>query len=173
MKFKVEQAIEILQKTPGVLEALLGNLSDDWTKSSKDPNNWAPFDILGHLIHGEKTDWIDRAKIILEQGENRTFVPFDRFAQFKDSENKNLGQLLDEFAVLRAGNLEILRGFDLTADQLKLKGIHPNLGVVTLGELLATWVVHDLGHTKQITTVLAGKYKGEVGAWTEFLSILK
>ena len=132
-----------------------------------------PFDIVGHLIHGEETDWIPRARIILEHGDKQTFVPFDRFAQFENSKGKSLTQLLDEFAKLRAENLDTLRSWSLTDAQLDLEGMHPELGRVTLRQLLATWVVHDLNHVRQIVTAMAKRYEGEVGVWKEYLSILK
>jgi hypothetical protein len=172
MKFQIEQAVEILRQTPGALNSLLGNLSDDWTEK-EDSENWNPFDIVGHFIHGEETDWIPRAEMILAQGENRTFPPFDRFAQFEKSEGKSLSQLLETFAGLRKENLEKLQQMSLTDEQLKLKGIHPELGEVNLEQLLSTWVVHDLTHIRQIVIVLAKKYSENVGVWKEYLSILQ
>jgi len=172
MKFQIEQAVEILRQTPEALYSLLGNLSDDWTEK-EDSENWNPFDIVGHFIHGEETDWIPRAEMILAQGENRTFPPFDRFAQFEKSEGKSLSQLLETFAGLRKENLEKLQQMSLTDEQLKLKGIHPELGEVNLEQLLSTWVVHDLTHIRQIVIVLAKKYSENVGVWKEYLSILQ
>ena len=177
MQFTVERAIELLSATPATLRSLLGNLSRDWTSiegsnSSGQNGQWGPFDVVGHLIHGEETDWIPRARMLLEQGENRTFVPFDRFAQFERSEGKTLDQLLDEFVNLRAGNLATLRSWSLSEEQLDLRGLHPELGEVSLRELLATWVVHDLNHVRQIVTAMARKYEGEVGPWKAYLSIL-
>jgi hypothetical protein len=172
MKFQIEQAVEILRRTPEVLNALLGNLSDDWTKT-EDAENWSPFDVVGHLIHGEETDWIPRAEIILAQGENPAFTPFDRFAQFEKSKGKTLRELIETFADLRRKNLETLKSWNLNGEHLKLKGIHPELGEVNLQQLLATWVVHDLTHIRQISTALAKKYSENVGAWREYLSILK
>ncbi|MBA3694595.1 MAG: DinB family protein [Acidobacteria bacterium] len=172
MKFQIEQAVEILRQTPEALNSLLGNLSDDWTEK-EDSENWNPFDIVGHFIHGEETDWIPRAEMILAQGENRTFPPFDRFAQFEKSEGKSLSQLLETFAGLRKENLEKLQQMSLTDEQLKLKGIHPELGEVNLEQLLSTWVVHDLTHIRQIVIVLAKKYSENVGVWKEYLSILQ
>ena len=134
---------------------------------------WNPYDVVGHLIHGEETDWIPRARIILAQGDNRTFVPFDRFAQFEKSKGRSLAQLLDEFAKLRVENIETLRSWNLTDAELDLEAIHPELGPVTLRQLLATWVVHDLNHIRQIVTAMAGKYASEVGVWREYLSILQ
>jgi hypothetical protein len=173
MKFQVEQAVEILSNTPETLKSLLGNLSEDWTLSSENPEDWSPFDVVGHLIHGEETDWIPRAEIILKRGENRTFEPFDRFAQFEKSKGKNLCELLETFSELRRKNLGILKSWNLSREQLTLKGMHPELGEVNLEQLLATWVVHDLTHMRQIVTVLAKKYDGAVGVWKEYLSILK
>jgi len=173
MKFQIEKAIEILSQTPTVVKSLLGNLSDDWIKNTSNSKNWSPFDIIGHLIHGEETDWIPRVEIIVAQGENLTFEPFDRFAQFEKSKNKTLNELIETFAVSRTKNLGILREMNLTEEKLKLKGTHPELGEVTLEQLLATWVVHDLNHLKQLVTVLAYKYAENVGVWKEYLSILQ
>src|SRR5687767_11893207 len=178
MNFDIARSIEVLTATPATLRALLGGLSEDWTGSDSTPKQgggdpWNPYDVIGHLIHGEETDWIPRARIILEQGENRTFVPFDRFAQFEKSKGQSLAQLLDEFAKLRAENIDTLRSWNLTAEHLDLEGMHPELGSVTLRQLLATWVVHDLNHIRQVVTAMAGKYAIEVGVWKEYLSILK
>jgi len=173
MKFQIEKAVEILRQTPLTVKSLLGNLSEDWTGNDENSEDWSPFDVVGHLIHGEETDWIPRAEIILAQGENPAFVPFDRFAQFDKSKGKTLSELLETFAVLRKENLEKLRRLNITPEQLKLKGIHPELGEVNLEQLLATWVVHDLTHIRQIVTVLAKKYSENVGVWKEYLSILK
>ena len=173
MKFQIEKAVEILSQTPGTVKSLLGNLSDNWTANAPDSDNWSPFDIVGHLIHGEETDWIPRAEIILAQGENLTFEPFDRFAQFEKSKGKTLNELLECFAASRTKNLGILREMNLTEEKLKLKGIHPELGEVTLKQLLATWVVHDLSHIKQLVTVLADRYAENVGVWKQYLSILQ
>lgn len=173
MKFHLEKAVEILAQTPEAVKVLLGSLSDDWVKNEANSENWSPFDIVGHLVHGEETDWIPRAEIILAQGANPAFEPFDRFAQFEKSKDKTLSELIDTFAALRARNLETLRAMNLTAEKLNLKGIHPELGEVTLGQLIATWAVHDLTHIKQIVTVLANKYAGNVGAWKQYLSILQ
>jgi hypothetical protein len=172
MKFQLEQAVEILSQTPETVKSLLGNLSEDWIEK-EDAENWSPFDVVGHLIHGEETDWIPRAGIILAQGENPSFEPFDRFAQFAKSEGKNLDELIETFADLRRKSLETLQSWNLTEEHLKLKGIHPELGEVNLEQLLSTWVVHDLTHIRQIVTVLAKKYSENVGVWREYLSILK
>src|SRR3954451_4602652 len=144
MNFDLTQTIELLSATPPTLRALLGGLHDNWTTGASSQESWAPFDVLGHLIHGEETDWIPRAKIILDQGEDLTFVPFDRFDQFEASKGKTLNDLLDEFALLRRRNLQTLRSWEITKAQLDLSGVHPELGPVTLRQLLATWPVHDL-----------------------------
>lgn len=173
MKFQIEQAIEILSRTPETVKSLLGNLSDEWTASENDKENWSPFDIVGHYIHAEETDWILRAEIILKQGANPTFEPFDRFAQFENSKEKTLGELLETFAKKRQESLGTLKSWHLTDEQLQLEGNHPELGKVNLEQLISTWVVHDLTHIRQIVTVLAKKYAENVGVWKEYLSILK
>ena len=172
MKFDIERACEVLEQTPRTLAAMLDGLSDDWTASTGKQDDWSPFDVVGHLIHGEKTDWIPRAEVILAQGVNRTFVPFDRFAQFADSQGKTLDQLLESFKDLRAASLEKLRSWNLSDDSLKLRGVHPELGEVSLEQLLATWVVHDLNHVAQVSRGLASRYAGNVGPWKQYLSIL-
>ncbi len=172
MKFDKERAIEILERTPAIVRALVGDLSDEWTSGGSE-TDWAAFDIVGHLVHGELTDWIPRAQIILEQGEDRTFVPFDRLAQFELSEGKSIDELLDQFARERRRSLDTLRSWNLKDEQLALKGMHPELGEVTLSQLIATWVVHDLTHIRQIATSMAKKCTDEVGPWKQYLSILK
>lgn len=173
MKFEINQAIEILENTPFVLKSLLANLSEDWTKSEHNKNDWSAFDIVGHYIHAEETDWIPRAEIILRQSENRTFEPFDRYAQFELSKDKTLSDLLEVFAEKRTESLDTLKSWNLTEEQLNLKGIHPELGEVTLENLLSTWLVHDLTHIRQSVANLAKKYTENVGVWKEYLSILK
>lgn len=172
MEFNLDNAVEILRQTPYSLSRMLTDLSPEWTASSGDRDSWAPYDVIGHLIHGEETDWIPRAEIILAQGANRTFVPFDRLAQFERSKGKSLNDLLTEFAYLRNSNIEKLIRWQLTPEQLALTGTHPELGEVTLSQLLATWVVHDLNHIRQIVTFLAKRYADDVGVWKEYLSIL-
>jgi hypothetical protein len=174
MDFDIDRSIEVLSATPRALFSMLEPLSRDWEYNpTGDPETWSPFDVIGHLIHGEETDWIPRAGIILGQGNDPTFTPFDRFAQFENSKGKSIRELLDEFAKLREQNLDTLRSWDLTEDKLDLEGNHPELGRVTLRQLLATWVVHDLTHIRQIVTVMAKRYEGEVGPWKDYLSILK
>lgn len=173
MKFQIEQAIEILSQTPATIKSLLGNLSDEWIFAEENRDDWNAFDVVGHLIHADETDWIPRAEVILSQGENPTFEPFDRYGQFEKSKGKTLPELLEEFAEIRKQCIENLLAINLTDDKLGLKGIHPELGEVTLENLLATWVVHDLTHIRQIATSLAKKYSENVGVWKEYLSILK
>ena len=172
MEYSVSKALEILENTPKVLDALLNNLSHEWICNNEGESTWSPFDILGHLIHGEKTDWMERTHIILSGSGNKTFEPFDRFAQFKASKEKTLLQLLKEFEHLRMENLQRLKAFRLKDHQLDLKGIHPEFGQVTLRQLLATWVTHDLGHIAQIVRVMAKQYKDEVGPWQAYIPIL-
>ncbi len=172
MKFSLNLASEILSRTPATIRALLAGLSEPWIINNEGDKTWSPFDIVGHLIHGERTDWMPRLKIILEYGEARPFEPFDRFAQFEASKGKSLSELLDIFETLRRQNLETLQQHHLTADHLELKGTHPDFGTVTLSQLLATWVVHDLNHVSQIVRVMSKQYKEEVGPWIDYLSIL-
>ena len=172
MEFDINRSIEILRSTPSVLRNLLSDLDDAWLTGNEGDDTWSPFDVVGHLVHGEKTDWIDRMQIILSDNEDKTFKPFDRFAQFEDSKGKNLGDLLEEFEMLRSRNLNTLISTNIETEQLKSKGVHPALGEVTLKELLSTWVVHDLGHIGQITRVMAKQYKDEVGPWREYLGVL-
>lgn len=173
MSFELDKTVEILSQTPATLKNLLGDLSEDWIFRKETEDSWCAFDIVGHLIHAEKTDWIPRARVILAQGENITFEPFDRFGHFEDTAGKTFAQLLADFEKLRTENLAILSGWDLTPDRLKLEGRHPELGRVDLSQLLATWAVHDLTHLRQIATVLAGRYAAAVGPWKAYLSILQ
>lgn len=172
MKFDLERSIEVLSATPRAVRALLGDLSDEWTASTGDRDDWQPFDIVGHYIYAEEADWIPRARIILAQAGDRTFEPFDRTAQFERSEGKPLAELLDEFERARSENIETLRSWELVDEELELKGVHPEFGDVTLRELIATWVVHDLTHIRQIATVMAKRYDKAVGPWKQYLSIL-
>jgi len=172
LAFDVENGAAILERTPRVLRALLSGLSSDWIDGNEGEKTWSPYDNVGHLVHGEKTDWIQRAEIILAQGENRTFTPFDRFAQFRDSAGKSLDDLLGEFETIRAANVATLRGWKLTDTELSLEGIHPAFGPVTLRQLLSTWVAHDLGHIAQISRVLAKQYRDAVGPWRAYLPVM-
>ncbi len=172
MRFRLEKSLEILERTPRVLEVMLTGLSDEWIVSNEGDETWSPYDILGHLIHGEKTDWMPRRQIILSRHANREFEPFARFAQFNDSKGKTMRQLLDEFKVLRGQNIELLGSQALTERDFELTGEHPAFGQVTLAQLLSAWVVHDLNHISQISRVMAKQYCGEVGPWKEYLRIL-
>lgn len=172
MEFQLKHAVEILEQTPKTLRSLIGGLSDNWILTNEGPNTWSPYDVVGHLIHGEETDWIPRAKIILEHGEARTFTPFDRFAFFEKSKGKTLHELLETFAGLRKENLRVLHELKLEPHHFELKGTHPEFGTVTLGQLLATWVVHDLDHIEQIVRTMAAQYRDNVGPWQAYLSIL-
>jgi hypothetical protein len=173
MNFKLKHAVEILEQTPGTLRALVGGLSDPWISTNEGPDTWSPYDVVGHLIHGEETDWIARLRIILEHGESRTFTPFDRFAFFQKSKGKTLGELLETFAKLRKENLQALEELKLEPRHYDMKGTHPEFGQVTLGQLIATWAVHDLSHIDQIVRTMAKQYHDAVGPWKAYLSILK
>lgn len=170
--FQLSDGIAVLERTPSTFRALLSGLPENWIVSNEGPETFSPFDNVGHLIHGERSDWIARARIILEQGANRRFEPYDRFAQKRESEGKSLAQLLDEFAALREANVATLRGWNITDAQLALEGEHPAFGSVTLRQLLAAWVVHDLGHIAQTARVMAKQYRAEVGPWREYLPVL-
>lgn len=172
MKFNMQKAMPILERTPVIVAMLLKDLDKDWIYANEGADTWSPFDVVGHYIHGEKTDWIPRINIILGEQDDKRFVPFDRFAQFRDSKGKSLDELLDEFARLRRENLEKLRQVSLNDETLSKKGIHPAFGEVTLEQLLSSWVVHDLGHINQITRVLAKQYMEAVGPWKEYMGIL-
>lgn len=172
MKYTVEQAVEILERTPAVLTALLEGLSDDWIINNEGPETFSPYDVVGHLIHGEKTDWTARAKMILEFGNTKTFERWNRVAMYEESKDKSLQQLLNEFAAIRKENIIWFTSLQLTETDLGKKGMHPVLGDVTLRHLLSTWVVHDLTHIAQITRVMAKQYKEEMGPWPEFFRIL-
>lgn len=172
MPFELESALAILRRTPAALDALLRDLPDEWVIGREGPDTWSPFDVVGHLIHGERTDWVVRAKQILARGPDEAFEPFDRFAMFEASKGKALSELLDEFATLRMENLRHVRELRLTEPDFRREGRHPDLGVVTLRHLLATWVAHDLGHIAQIVRVMAKQYDGEVGPWRAYLPVL-
>lgn len=172
MTFDLASGILVLERTPATFRALLAGLPDAWIRSNEGPDTFSPYDNVGHLIHGERTDWIPRARIILAQGADRRFEPYDRFAQFRESEGKTLAMLLDEFAQLRAANVSILRGLNLTDRELALEGEHPALGRVTLSQLLATWVAHDLGHIAQTARVMAKQYRDSVGPWRAYLPVM-
>jgi uncharacterized damage-inducible protein DinB len=170
--FRLEDALPVLRATPGVLRAWLKDLPDGWAHSNEGPDSWSPYDIVGHLIHGERTDWIPRLELILQKGDSEAFNPFDRYAQFRESQGRSLEELLDKFQALRAANLNRLESHRLTPSDFNRRGRHPELGPVTLGQLLATWVAHDLNHLGQIARVMARQYISAVGPWVEYLPLL-
>ena len=172
MNFSFDDALPVLRSTPSVLRAWLQDLPDSWIRANEGAETWSPYDIVGHLIHGERTDWMDRLELILAHGESRPFTPFDRFAQFQASRGKSLAQLLDTFAELRAANLARLESLHLGQQDFARRGRHPELGPVTLGQLLATWVGHDLNHLGQIARVMGRQYTEAVGPWVEYLPLL-
>ena len=170
--FNLQELIKILERTPKVVQALLDRIPSSFIHENEGEGTWSPFDVVGHLIHGENTDWISRLRIILSEQENKTFDSFDRFAMIKGNENKTIVQLLDEFVSLRKKNLRELKEFNLQKHHFLLEGKHPHLGTVNLQQLLATWVVHDLGHITQISRTIARHYLDEVGPWKQFLNVL-
>ena len=172
MDFKLDKAIEILERTPGVIEELLKGLAPEWVMNNEGNDTWSTYDIVGHLIHGEKTDWMIRMEIILSDNDDKTFQPFDRFAQFEQSKGKTLQQLIDEFKELRKQNIAILISKNINDSTLNKTGTHPAFGSVTLSQLLSTWVVHDLSHIAQIARVMAKQYKTAVGPWQAYLPIV-
>jgi len=173
MEHNLEQTISLLTRTPAALDALLRDLPETWTFQNEGENTMSAFDVVGHLIHAERTNWIPRARMVLQFGETQAFEPFDRWGQVRESEGKPLGQLLDEFARWRSENLGELRALNLRPEDLKRRGRHPALGVVTLSELLATWAAHDLTHLHQISRVMAHQYREAVGPWSSNLGVLK
>lgn len=172
MSFDLPETLDILSRTPTVLSALLRGTSGSWHASNEGSDTWSAYDVVGHLIHGEETDWVPRARIILEHGDSRPFEPFDRFAQITRFGGWSLDRLLDRFAELRRANIEAVQSWRLTEAQLELTGRHPELGSASLRQLLATWAVHDLNHLAQISRVMAKRYTEEVGVWRAYLSIL-
>lgn len=172
MQHNLQDTISLLSRTPAALDALLRGLPEAWTLRNEGQQTWSAFDIVGHLIHGERTDWIPRAKMILQFGESKAFEPFDRSAQERESQGKSLAQLLDDFARLRSENLTELRALNLRPEDLARRGRHPELGVVTLAQLLATWAAHDFTHLHQISRVMAHQYREAVGPWSAYLGVL-
>jgi hypothetical protein len=170
--FAMDEAVAVLSRTPGALDALLRGLPDGWISANEGADTWSPFDVVGHLIHGERTDWMPRVHRILEHGESTAFEKFDRFAQFAASRGQTLTALLDEFAALRQDNLRDLAALRLTDEDLDRRGRHPALGVVTLRQLLSTWVAHDLDHLVQVARVLARQYSDDVGPWRAYLRVI-
>jgi len=173
MEFKLDQAISVLSRTPQALRTLLSGLADPWIWNNEGPETWSPYDVVGHLLYGEKTDWIPRLKIILHYGKGKTFEPFDRFAMFRESEGKSIDDLLDEFGRLRMDNLATLQQLKLGSQDFLRQGMHPGLGEVNLGQMLATWVVHDLSHLAQIAEIMARQYREQVGPWKAYLRVLQ
>ena len=169
----VAESLAVLARTPAVLNALLRDLPDGWALATEGEGTWSPYIVIGHLIHGEKADWMPRLRMILQHGESRASEPFDREAQFRDSAGKSLAQLLDEFAAERAESIRALRELDLQPAQLQLTGNHPAFGAVTGRQLIATWTAHDLAHLVQVGRVMAKRYKQDVGPWAEYLSVMK
>ena len=173
MQFSIQSALQILERTPFVVETMLRDIGEEWTHNNEGADSWSAFDIVGHYIHGEKTDWIARVNIIMGEDPDRRFVPFDRFAQFEESKGKTLDMLLDEFKFLRLRNIEQLKSTSFTEEALNRTGVHPTFGTVTLRQLLSSWVVHDLTHIHQISRVMAKQYEVAVGPWNQFLGVLK
>lgn len=172
MEHNVQHTMAVLSRTPAALDALLRDLPDAWTLRHEGENTWTVFDVVGHLIHGERTDWMPRVRMVLQFGETRTFEPFNRLGHVRECQGKSLGQLLDEFARVRSENLRDLRGLHLRPEDLARLGRHPALGVVTLSQLLATWAGHDLTHLHQIARVMAHQYREAVGPWSKYLGVL-
>jgi len=173
MEFRINEARQVFAATPGTLRAMLGDHADAWVRNNYGEKTFSPFDVVGHLIHGERTDWIPRARMILEHGENKTFEPFDRYAMYEASKGKSIGELLTTFEQLRGESIRALDDMNLTPEKLALRGRHPELGRVTLGQLLATWVAHDLNHISQVCKAMAYQYREAVGPWSAYLSVLK
>jgi hypothetical protein len=172
MKHNLEETISLLTRTPAALNSLLRDLPEAWTSRNEGENTWSAFDIVGHLVYGERTDWMPRVTMILQFGESQAFVPFDRWGQDRESKGKTLGQLLDEFARLRSENLRDLRELNLRQEDLERRGLHPSLGTVTLSQLLATWAIHDVTHLHQLSRVMAYQYRNAVGPWSIYLGVL-
>lgn len=173
MEHNLDHTLALLARTPAALNVLLRDLPEMWTHRNEGEGTWSAFDIVGHLIHGERTDWMPRTKRLLQSGETQPFDPFDRLGHVRESEGKSLTELLDEFARLRSENLDELRALNLRQEDLKRRGRHPALGVVTLSELLATWAAHDLTHLHQLSRVMAHQYRQAVGPWSKYLGVLQ
>lgn len=173
MSHHLPQTISLLARTPSALDALLRDLPEAWTLRNEGGNTWSAFDVVGHLIHAERADWIPRAKLILQSGETQPFAAFDRWGHEREVQGKSLAQLLDEFALVRSENLDELRALNLRQEDLERPGRHPSLGVVTLSQLLATWVTHDLTHLHQISRIMAHQYREAVGPWSAYLGVLQ
>ena len=172
MRFTVAGATEVLSRTPVTLAAMLSDLSDEWLRAAEGPKTFSPFDVIGHMVDGERTDWMARARLIRSGAMNTPFEPYDRFGHWERNVGRDIGSLLVEFETLRAANLTELQGWSLTEQDLALTGTHPKLGKVTLAQLLAAWVVHDLGHIAQVARVMAKQYGQDIGPWREFLPVV-
>jgi hypothetical protein len=170
--FNLSKSVELLERTPSSIEVLLSGISDEWIYNNEGGETFSPYDVMGHLVHGETTDWVARTKKILSEND-KDFAVFDRFAMYEESKGKSIQDLLTEFKIQRKKNLEFIRSLNITEEMLDKKGIHPTFGEVTLRQLLSTWTVHDLGHMGQIVRVMAKQYKENVGPWVEYLRILK
>ena len=173
MPFALASAVPVLSRTPRVLDVLLRDLPPPWITATEGPSTWSPYDVVGHLIHGERTDWMPRVEHLLTHGDSKPFQAFDRYAQFENSKGMTLGQLLDTFATLRADNIRRLEALELEDVDFERTGLHPELGRVTLGQLLATWVAHDLDHIVQVARVMGRQYSREVGPWSQYLRIIE
>jgi len=173
MEHDLQYTMALLTRTPAVLDALLRDLPDAWTLRNEGEHTWSAFEVVGHLIHAERTDWMPRARLVLEFGETEPFRSFDRTGHLRESQGKSLGQLLDEFARVRSANLGELGGLNLRHEELERLGRHPALGVVTLAQLLATWAAHDLTHLHQISRIMAHQYREAVGPWSAYLGVLR
>lgn len=173
MELNLTDTISLLSRTPAALNALLRDLPESWTFRNEGENTWTPFDVVGHLIHAEHTDWVQRVQTILQFGESQAFAPFDRSGHAREIQGKSLVQLLDEFARVRAENLDKLRALNLKPEDLKRRGKHPSLGPVTMSNLLATWATHDLTHLHQISRTMAYQYREAVGPWSRYLGVLQ
>jgi hypothetical protein len=173
MQFELSKAISVLERTPHVLEALLKDLPEEFIFNNEGPGTFSPFDVMGHYLHGEKTDWMARIQIILNDSSEKNFATFDRFAQYEESKGKSLVQLIEEFKLVRKKNIELLRSFSIDAEKLNRTGNHPKFGAVTLRQLLSTWVIHDLTHLAQISRVMAKQLKGEMGPWLEYFRFMQ
>ncbi len=173
MSHNLDTTIALLSRTPGALNTLLRDQPDTWTVRNEGDGTWSAYDVIGHLAHGERTDWMPRVHCILQHGDQQAFDPFDRFAQDRESKGKSLAQLLDEFTQLRSENLAALRALNLQPTDLEKRGLHPSLGSVTLSQLLATWAAHDLTHLHQLSRIMAHQYRDAVGPWSQYLGVLK
>jgi hypothetical protein len=173
MDFRLDQALPVLRRTPAVLRELLSDAPAAWTAATEGPGTWSPYDIVGHLIHGERTDWVPRIEHLLQHGDAVAFPPFDREGMFAASQGRSLGELLETFDRLRSDSLTRIQALGLTDADLARRGRHPEFGVVTLGQHCATWVAHDLSHISQVVRVMARQYTDAVGPWRAYLSILR